>query len=365
MATSVVSAPNDPDVDTRLPSLWTAATPQRVIALAIVFAAALFLIPFVLSSFWLQVVFQAVAYSAVALGLSLLVGQAGLFSLCQIPLVAVGAWISLRIAAEVHMPFAVLLLVTGLLTGVVGAFIGIPALRLSGLYLALITLMAAGAITLLLRLYKFPNGGGGFWGFDKTVPSGAVSLARTSIARGETAFYRYAVVVVALLFLLVAWQTKGKSGRAWAAIRQSQVTAVAAGVDTTLYKLWAFALSAFVTGVAGMLLAAGPGGVSVNQFPVEQSIVLLAVVLMGGVYNIWGAVVAAFLLRVLPQLLDQKLGVPVEVLTILFGIGVMQVLLTTPGGIVQDLGKLGRLPKALWNKVMHRSGRTATNDGAA
>jgi branched-chain amino acid transport system permease protein len=90
------------------------------------------------------------------------------------------------------------------------------------------------------------------------------------------------------------------------------------------------------------LVAAGPGGVSVQQFPVEQSIILLAVVLMGGVYNIWGAVIAGILLRALPQLLDQKLGVPPELLTILFGIGVMQVLLVQPKGIVEDLRTIGR-----------------------
>ena len=143
------------------------------------------------------------------------------------------------------------------------------------------------------------------------------------------------------MFLLVTWHIKGKPGRAWASIRQSQVTAVSAGVHTTLYKLWAFALSAFITGVAGALLAAGPGGVTVNQFPVEGSIILLAVVLMGGVYSVWGAVVAAFLLRILPRLLEQQIGLSSEVLTMLFGLGVIQVLLTTPGGIVSDLARLG------------------------
>lgn len=351
MADITLTAPRaQPGADTRLPSMWSAATTSRVITLTLVLAAALFLLPAILGSFWLQVTFQAVVYSAVALGLGLLVGRAGMFSLCHIPLLAAGSWFSLRVDAAVSLPFPVLLIVAGILTGVVGAIIGIPAIRLSGLYLALITLMAAGAITLLLKVFKFPNGGSGFWGFDKSVASGATSLGRPSWATGDTGFYRYAVVVVALLFLLVAWHIKGKPGRAWASIRQSQVTAVAAGVDTTLYKLWAFSLSAFVTGVAGVLLAAGPGGVSVNQFPVEQSIVLLAVVLMGGVYNIWGAVVAGFLLRILPQLLDQKLGLPVEILTILFGVGVMQVLLTAPAGIVGDLTKLGKRIGGLFSK---------------
>lgn len=358
----ITVAPPAPAVSsrTRLPSMWSATTPRRVVTLVIVLIGMLVLLPAIFGSFWMQVIFQAVVYSAVALGLGLLVGRAGMFSLCQVPLLAAGAWFALRVADAVSLPFPLVLIVAGILTGIVGAVIGIPAIRLSGLYLALITLMAAGAITLLLKVNKFPNGGKGFWGFDKSVASGAVALDRPSWAEGDIAYYRYGVIVVALLFLLVAWHIKGKPGRAWASIRQSQVTAVAAGVDTTLYKLWAFALSAFVTGVAGALLAAGPGGVSVNQFPVEQSIVLLAVVLMGGVYNIWGAVVAGFLLRVLPQILDQKLGLPVEILTILFGVGVMQVLLTAPGGIVSDLTKLGRRIGKLFSR-----GRGTTTDGVA
>jgi branched-chain amino acid transport system permease protein len=97
--------------------------------------------------------------------------------------------------------------------------------------------------------------------------------------------------------------------------------------------------------VAGGLLAASAGGVSVQQFPVETSVTLLAVVLMGGVYSLWGAVVAAFLLRILPALLDDW-GISTELLTILFGIGVLQVLMTAPGGLAdqvpKDLARLGR-----------------------
>jgi branched-chain amino acid transport system permease protein len=325
-----------------LPSMWARTTPARVIAVLALLAIALFFFPAVLNSFWLQIMITAVIYSAVTLGLNLLVGRPGLYSLCQIPLVALGAWFAIRVTQEITLPFPILLLVTGLLTSIVGIIIGLPALRLSGLYLALITLMAAGAITLLLSVTKYPNGGGGIWGYDKSIPSGIVSLDRPSIAQGDPAYYRYCVIVVAVMFLLVTWHITGKPGRAWAAIRQSEVTAISAGVNTTLYKLWAFALSAFVTGVAGALVAAGPGGVGAGQFPVSGSIMLLAVVLMGGVYSIWGALVAAFLLRVLPRLLDQLLGLPAEALTVLFGIGIIQVLLTAPGGIIADLERLAR-----------------------
>jgi branched-chain amino acid transport system permease protein len=349
-ATAVSAA--DADVDTRLPSMWSAVTVPRVVTLIVLLAAALFLVPAVLSAFWLQIALTTVVYSAVTLGLGILVGRAGMVSLAQIPVVAAGVWIALRLQQQWSLPFPILLVVTGLLTGCVGTFIGFPALRLRGLYLALITLMGAGAITLLLGVYKFPNGGDGFWGFDKGVPSGTTVLERPSIAEGNTAYYRYCVVVVATLFLIVTWHIRGKPGRAWAAIRQSEVTAVAAGINTTRFKLWCFFLSAVVSGVAGALLAAAPGGVTVTQFPVQGSIILLAVVLMGGVYSIWGAVIAAFLQRAFPQLLDQKLGIPPEFLIMLFGVGVMQVLVTAPAGIAGDLEKLGRLIK---RKLSRRS----------
>ena len=329
-------------VDTRLPSIVTAATRSRVITIAGFLLVVLFVLPAVLSAFWVKIALEMAAYSMVTLGLGLLVGRVGIYSLCQIPLVAAGAWFSLRLhyLFNESLPFPLMLIAAGVLTGLLGVVIGLPALRLSGLYLALVTLMAAGAITLLLINVKFPNGGPGFWGFDTRSASGFNSVPRPGIAEGDVGYFRYTVVVAAIMFFVAAWQIMGKSGRTWAALRQAEVTAVSAGVNTTLYKLWAFALSAAIAGVAGGVIVAS-SGVTTNQFPVEQSIILLAVVLLGGAYNLWGAIVAAFFLRVLPQILDQQFDAPVELLTILFGIGVMQVLIVQPRGVVQDLHNLG------------------------
>ncbi len=329
--------------DTRLPSVLTAATPRRIAVFAAAVAVALFVLPAVLSAFWMKIMFEMAAYSLVALGLGLLVGRTGMYSLCQIPMVAAGAWFALRLHYWLGaLPFPVIVVLAGLLTGLLGIVIGLPALRLSGLYLALVTLMAAGAITLVLTTQKFPNSNKGFWGYDPRNPSGQHVLPRPSVASSDIAYFRYTVVIAAIVFLLVGWHIKGKPGRAWAAIRHSELTATAAGVNTTLYKLWAFALSAVVTGIAGAVLVAG-AGVTPNQFPVHESILLLAVVLLGGVYNLWGALVAAFFMRVLPQILDKRLGLPPEVLTMLFGLGVMQVLLVQPRGVVEDLRRLGLL----------------------
>lgn len=338
------------------------ASPFRVLIIAGLLAFVLLALPELLDTYWLQITTSVAIYSVVTLGLGLLIGRVGMVSLCQFALLAIGAWVALRIDYIVSMPFPVLLLVTGVITGAIGVLIGLPALRLGGLSLALITLMAAGAITVVLRIAQFPNGGGGFFG--NTAAGGSTSrLARPEIATSEPAYFRYCVIVAAIMFLIALLHVRGKSGRAWAAIRQSSATARSAGVNITLYKLWAFALASFFAGISGGLLAAAAGGVNVNQFPTQNSIILLAVVLMGGVYSLWGAVLAALFLRLLPALLDDW-GVSTELLTILFGIGVLQVLMTAPGGLVDQVPKdIARLVRAV-RGLVNRRGSARSEEAA-
>ena len=170
-------------------------------------------------------------------------------------------WVGARLAYATSLPFPLLLLAAGAITCAIGTLVGLPALRLSGLYLALITLMFAGATTVALSAIDFPNGGGGFKGRSLTgeLTTSTPPVRRPSRATADTAYYRYTVVVCALLFLFALLHVSGKPGRAWASIRESEPAALAVGVNITLYKLWAFALASFVTGVAGCLLAAQVG----------------------------------------------------------------------------------------------------------
>jgi branched-chain amino acid transport system permease protein len=316
----------------------------RVVVIAALLAFVLLGLPPLLSAYWIDVVTLTAIYSVVALGLGLLMGRVGLVSLGQIAILALGGWVAARLAFATGIPFPLVVLSAGLITAVLGTLVGLPALRLSGLYLALITLMLAGAITVVLASTEFPNGGGGFLGHTES-SFGNPSVRRPSIAATDPAYFRYTIVVAALMFVLALWHIRSKPGRAWAAIRQSEAAALSAGVNTTLYKLWAFALASFMTGVAGAMLAASVGKLYPYQFPTRDSIVLLAVVLMGGIYSLWGALVAGALFRLLPALLDNW-GLPADLLTILFGVGVLQVLLTAPAGLAaqvpSDLKRLGR-----------------------
>ena len=330
----------------------------RIAVIAVLLALVLLLLPSMLSAYWIDVSTSVVIYTIVALGLGLLMGRVGLVSLGQVAILALGAWVGARLLFATGLPFPVVTIMTGLITMVLGSLIGLPALRLSGLYLALITLMLAGTITVVIAATDFPNGGAGFLGHTDAT-TGAQEIRRPSIATGDHAFFRYCVIWAALMFLLALWHVRGKPGRAWATIRQSEPAALAAGVNISLYKMWAFALASFMTGVAGALLASSSGTLYNLTFPTQDSIILLAVVLMGGIYSLWGAVVAGILIKLLPALLDNW-GLPPDLLTILFGIGVIQVLTTAPAGLVDQFPKdMARLGRFLWRLVGSPGARAA------
>jgi branched-chain amino acid transport system permease protein len=321
----------------------------RGVIIAALVAFVVFAVPTLVGADWLTTFASVAIYSIVAAGFGILYGRVGMISLGQVALLSLGCWIGTRLAYATSLPFPVLLLVVGVITGVIGTLVGLPSLRLSGLYLALITLMFAGATTIVLSVIDFPNGGHGFTGRSAT---GALStntppVRRPSMAIGDTAFFRYIVIVTAVMFLLALLHVSAKPGRAWASIRESEPAALAAGVNITLYKMWAFALASFMTGVAGCLLAAQVGVPRAITFQTQDSLTLAATSLIGGIYSIWGAVIAGIFNQLLPFVFQAQWGVNSNFLLILFGVGLLQVLLTAPGGLAEqfprDMANLARL----------------------
>ena len=162
------------------------------------------------------------------------------------------------------------------------------------------------------------------------------------------------------MFLLALAHVSSKPGRAWASIRESEPAALAAGVNITLYKMWAFALASFMAGVAGCLLAAQVGQPTSQSFQTQDSLTLLATTLIGGIYSLWGAIVSGMFNQFVPFLFQAQWGVNPNFLLIIFGVGLIQVLLTAPGGLAQqfpkDLANLGRLLLGLVRKLSSRGG---------
>jgi branched-chain amino acid transport system permease protein len=321
----------------------------RAVVAVTLLAIALFALPHLAGSDWITTFTSVAIYSVAALGFGILYGRAGMISLGQVALLTIGCWIGARFAYATALPFPLLLLVAGAITCAIGVLVGLPALRLSGVYLALITLMFAGATTVVLSVTDFPNGGGGFKGRATTgaLTTSTPPVRRPSWANGDVAYYRFTVIVCALLFLIALVHVASKPGRAWASIRESEPAALAAGVNITLYKLWAFALASFVTGVAGCLLAAQVGVPRAITFQTQDSLTLAATALIGGIFSLWGAVLAGVFNQLLPFLFQAQWGVNPNFLLIIFGVGLLQVLLTAPGGLIdqfpKDMMNLGRL----------------------
>jgi branched-chain amino acid transport system permease protein len=332
-----------------LSELLDRGTVVRAAVAVTLLAIAIFVLPHIAGSDWITTFTSVAIYSVVALGFGILYGRAGMISLGQVALLTIGCWIGTRLAYATGLPFPLLLLGAGAITCAIGVLVGLPALRLSGIYLALITLMFAGATTVVLSVTDFPNGGGGFKGRAATgaLTTSTPPVRRPSWAEGDVAYYRYTVIVCVLLFLIALVHVASKPGRAWASIRESEPAALAAGVNITLYKLWAFALASFLTGVAGCLLAAQVGVPRAITFQTQDSLTLAATALIGGIFSLWGAIVAGVFNQLLPFLFQAQWGVNPNFLLIIFGVGLLQVLLTAPGGLAdqfpKDIMNLGRL----------------------
>ena len=322
---------------------------MRAVVIFGLFLFALLALPSLVGSDWLTTFASVFIYSIVAASFGILYGRVGMISLGQVALLTVGCWFGARIAYGTSLPFPIVLLAAGGITMVIGVLVGLPSLRLSGLYLALITLMFAGAVTIVLSVTDFPNGGHGVLGRFGTgaLTTETPPVRRPSMALGDTAFYRYIVVVTAIVFLIALVHVSTKPGRAWAAIRESEPAALAAGVNITLYKMWAFALASFMAGIAGCLLAAQVGTPRAITFQTQDSLTLAATALIGGIYSLWGGIVAGIFNQLLPFLFQAQWGVNPNFLLIIFGVGLLQVLLTAPGGLAQqfpkDMANLGRL----------------------
>lgn len=321
----------------------------RIVAVVATVAVISGVIALTSGGYWLSNFTQAYCFVLALLGCALLYGQLGLVSLCQWALVGVGAWISLRFYHWIHPPFVITILVGGVGASAIGMIWGLPALRMRGLYLALVTLMLAGAFQSVITVTSFPVGGPGFLGQVGASGNDRIMMARPIYASSDTAYFLFVAFVTMLAVLLVELHRRTKPGRAWALIRKNEQMAMASGVKVVFYKAWAFALSGFLAGVAGALLAALFGQLDAGNFAPTDSIVIFIGTLLGGV-DVWlGAFLGGILTRFVPALLID-FNVNAYVGLIFFGAALMMAL-RDPVGIG---GVLTSLAERLYVRYMSR-----------
>jgi branched-chain amino acid transport system permease protein len=258
--------------------------------------------PFLFKNYYVYVANYVAINVLVAIGLNLLVGYTGQISLGHAGFFAIGAYGTVILMAKLHVPFLVSLPAAGLISALFGFLLGFPALRLEGPYLSIATLGFGLTITRVIGRVEFFGGRQGLHAPELTIGPWHLNTDRD--------FYYLLITLTVLLTLAARNLIKTKVGRAFIAIRDADVAAETMGVNLMGYKTLAFAISAFYTGIAGGLYAFVLRFIEPELFSLLMSILFLAMVVVGGLGSIFGAIAGACLLSWLDLELRNILSIP-------------------------------------------------------
>src|SRR6185436_14505900 len=300
---------------------------NKLIAFAIA-TVILFVLPFVVQmagNAWVRIIDIALLYVLLALGLNIVVGYAGLLDLGYVAFYAVGAYmlgllaspqltdtfpaIANAIENGLHTPWWVVIPLGALVAGGAGVLLGAPTLKLRGDYLAIVTLGFGEIVRVFLNNLDAPvnitNGPKGIAAIDEISIFG-FSLGKTQNFFGlewpkVTNYYFLFLLLVIFAVLICHRLERSRIGRAWMAIREDEVAAKAMGINTRNMKLLAFGMGATFGGVSGVMFASFQGFISPESFSLPESVMIVAMVVLGGIGHLPGVIVGALLLAALPE----------------------------------------------------------------
>jgi len=330
-----------------LQSIRTAPPRYWLVAIVVIFFVGF---PTVITSFQTSLWTQAIVLAIAIMGLNILVGYSGQLSLGHGAFMALGAYTSAILAHHYKIDYLLTIPIAALLTGVVGFLFGIPALRLSALYLALATFALAVVTPSLIK--RPPGLTGGVQGILVRQPDppqfaqDAFTTVTGTVMTSDQWIY-YVSLLCALVLFWLAWNlVRHRPGRAMRAIRDGEVAAAASGISIAGYKTLAFGISAFYAGMAGSLFGLATGFVSPDTFPVSLSIQLLVGVVVGGLASIPGPLLGAIFAYFLPiesnQWVPSQTWIPAQITStvknagpaVSYGAVLILIMMFAPNGIV-------------------------------
>ncbi|PTT15926.1 ABC transporter ATP-binding protein [Acidovorax sp. HMWF029] len=307
----------------------------------IIGAVALLVLPLILQSFgnaWVRIADLALLYVLLALGLNIVVGYAGLLDLGYVAFYAVGAYLFALMASPhladnfaafaamfpngLHTSLWLVIPVAALLAAFFGALLGAPTLKLRGDYLAIVTLGFGEIIRIFLNNLDHPvnltNGPKGLGQIDSVKIFGLDLGKRLEVFGfdiNSVTLYYYLFLVLVVISVIICYRLQdSRIGRAWMAIREDEIAAKAMGINTRNMKLLAFGMGASFGGVSGAMFGAFQGFVSPESFSLMESVMIVAMVVLGGIGHIPGVILGAVLLSALPEVLRYVAG-PLQAMT--------------------------------------------------
>ena len=275
-------------------------------------------------------------YVILAMGLNVVVGFAGLLNLGYAAFFAIGAYTYALLSLHAHIPFWIGLPISGVVAMGFGFMIGLPAIRVRGDYLAITTLGFGEIVRIAFNnLSAWTGGPNGLLGIERPkiwVPSGKGLFDFELVSFGVSAlpyFYLVLTLIAVIAFFLFRLMDS-KFGRALVAIREDELAASCMGIPVVQIKLCAFGISSFIAGLAGCVFAAKQTIVTPDSFDFILSVLILAMVVLGGMGNIWGAALGAVVLGFLPEILREFAAYRM----LIFGVLMILVMIFRPQGIL-------------------------------
>jgi branched-chain amino acid transport system permease protein len=294
------------------------------------FLALILIIPqinFQQRAFWVRVIGYTGLYIILGLGLNVVVGLAGLLDLGYVAFYAIGAYTYALLASahfDIHLSFWLVLPFAALLAGFAGILLGIPVLRMRGDYLAIVTLGFGEIIRMLVtNLTGLTNGSQGLIGIDSPYLFGLE-------LKTSTHFYYMILIFVIIVIFVTQRLDHSRIGRSWVAMREDEDAAQMVGVNTTRFKLLAFAVGALLGGLGGAIFSAWQGSIFPDNFNIMVSINVLCLIIIGGMGSIPGVVIGSFALITLPDILRQFS----DYRLLLFGFLLVVMMIARPEGFI-------------------------------
>lgn len=323
---------------------WLNGRYPRVAAMAVVLVVAASL-PLVMSDYRLFQFTLAYIYAIALLGLNLLIGYNGQFSLGHGAFFAIGAYTTAIMIDRWDIGYGWTIIAAGAICLVVGFLFGIPALRIEGMYLALATLALALATPQFLKYHLFEGWTGGVQGIVIDKPEAPFGLPLNP----DQWLYFFTLAILLLAFVLGWNLVRGRTGRALVAIRDHRIAAQSMGINTALYKSLIFGVSALYTGVAGALSAIVIQFVAPDSFTLFLSIFFVVGIVVGGLGSITGAIYGGFFIQFVPNIAD---AISQAAPWAIYGIFLIVFMLVMPLGIAGFLA-------ILWHRLI--MGRLASD----
>jgi len=302
-----------------------------------VLVLALIIIPLFLGRYQLSILNEISIVLIGALGLNLLIGYTGQLSLAHGAFVAIGAYASGLLTAKLGMPFLISLPLSGLIAAALGLIIGIPSLRLKGLYLALGTLAFGFIIEYIIQHWDLTQG-------DLGMAVKHITIGPWTV-KSQLQYFYFLTSFACLSVLVTNNFVRSKIGRSFIAIRDRDTAAEAMGIPIAKYKIIAFSLSAFYAGMAGCLTAHYSRWIVPGSFGISLTISAIAVIIVGGLGTVLGTVLGAILITGIPHVIVYIVdmlqdsypalsGLMAEIKLGIFGLVIIGTLLVEPKGLV-------------------------------